>query len=101
MAHIDKKIECLGTSFLCNELYEVKLKHDKRQEVVFRAIQISRDRLGNKLAYLKPRAYFANGQSVCLQMFLSFCDLNTLQVCDEKEKERLARLKELSDIDIK
>lgn len=99
MAHIDKKIECLGTSFLCNELYEVKLKHDKRQEVVFRAIQISRDRLGNKLAYLKPRAYFANGQSVCLQMFLSFCDLNTLQVCDEKE--RLARLKELSDIDIK
>ncbi len=62
MAHIDKKIECLGTSFLCNELYEV---------------------------------------SVCLQMFLSFCDLNTLQVCDEKEKERLARLKELSDIDIK
>ncbi|MCX2717209.1 hypothetical protein OQH61_05605 [Helicobacter sp. MIT 21-1697] len=101
MTHIDKKIECLGTSFRCNELYEIKLKNDKRQEVVFRVIQISCDRLGNKLTYLEPRAYFTNGQSVCLQMFLSFCDLDTLQVFDEKEKQRLARLKELSDIDIK
>lgn len=45
MAHIDKKIEILGTSFICDEFYEIKLKHNKKQEVVFRAVQISRDRL--------------------------------------------------------
>lgn len=86
MAHIDKKIEILGTSFICDEFYEIKLKHNKKQEVVFRAVQISRDRLGNRLSYVQPRALFANGKSICLQMFLNSCDLATLQICERKEK---------------
>lgn len=30
MAYIDKKIEVSRTSFICNEFYEIKLKHNNK-----------------------------------------------------------------------